>query len=344
MPAALLLRALALAGVALCFPVARPLAAPEPSAFVEDFAADPSTSGWQTAGDSSLFRWNADQQHLEVTWDSSRPNSFFHRSLGRVLTRRDDFSLAFDLRVDELAIGTTPGKPFTFQLAVGFINLAQATQPGFWRGTGTDSPNVVEFDYFPDSGFGATVSPTIISSNMQFATSFNFPLELPLHETLRVSLAFDAQAGVLRSRLTRDGQPLGELQDAPLDAAFTDFAVDHVAVCSYSDAGQDPQFAGSIRARGIVDNFFVATSRQPTLDVGLVGGFAGQAWQARFTARAGWTYQLQRTGDLQSWTTVSSLSAVEAGHATLTDAAPPTGAWFYRVVAQAPGTAAQGEP
>lgn len=331
-----LLRALAVAGVALSLPVARTLAAPEPSAFVEDFAADPSASGWQIAGDGSLFRWNADQQHLEVTWDSSRPNSFFHRPLGRVLTRQDDFSLAFDLRVEELAIGTTPGKPSTFQLAVGFINLAQATQPGFLRGTGTDSPNVVEFDYFPDSGFGATVSPTIISSNMQFASSFNFPLELPLNETLHVSLAFDAQAGVLRSRLTRDGQPLGELQDAPLDATFTDFAVDHVAVCSYSDAGQDPQFAGSIRARGTVDNFLVTTSRQPTLDLGLSGSLLAGTWQASFTARAGWTYRLERTGDFRSWTTIASLSAVEGGRATLTDEAPPPGAWFYRVVAETP--------
>lgn len=333
---AFLLRALAVAGVALSLPLARPWAAPEPSAFVEDFASDPTASGWQVAGDSRLFRWDAEQQRLEVTWDSSRPNSFFHRPLGRVLTRREDFSLAFDLRVEELAIGTTPGKPFTFQLAVGFINLAQATQPGFLRGTGTDSPNVVEFDYFPDSGFGATVSPTIISSNLQFASSFNFPLELPLHETLRVSLTFDAQAGVLRSRITRDGQPLGELQDARLDDAFTDFAVDQVAVCSYSDAGQDPQFAGSIRARGTVDNLLVTTSRQPTLDLGLAGGLTGNTWQASFTARAGWTYHLQRTADFQSWTTVTSLSAVEAGRATLADEAPPPGASFYRVVAESP--------
>jgi len=143
--------------------------------FQEDFASDPLTRNWWAYGDGSLFRWNATNGVLEVTWDSSRPNSYFALPLDTVVSRADDFSFGFDLRLWDITIGTSPGKPFTFQLAVGLNNLAQATSTNFLRGTGTDSPNLAEFDYFPDSGFGATISPTVISSNIQFATSFNSP-------------------------------------------------------------------------------------------------------------------------------------------------------------------------
>jgi hypothetical protein len=34
---------------------------------------------WRQFGDGSLFQWNATNQHLEVTWDSSRTNSLFYR-------------------------------------------------------------------------------------------------------------------------------------------------------------------------------------------------------------------------------------------------------------------------
>src|ERR1043166_2736951 len=45
--------------------------------FLEDFGDDPATRSWRALGDRSLFRWNGTNQHLEVTWDSSRPNSYF---------------------------------------------------------------------------------------------------------------------------------------------------------------------------------------------------------------------------------------------------------------------------
>ncbi|MBM3882876.1 MAG: hypothetical protein FJ387_24660 [Verrucomicrobia bacterium] len=308
-----------------------------PTALVEDFARDPLAAGWRTVGDASLFSWNPADHNLEVTWDSSRPNSYFVRPLGHTLHRGSDFLLEFDLRLRELRIGTTPGKPYTFQLAVGLMNLDQATAGAFLRGTGSDSPNLVEFDYFADSGFGATISPTIISSNGIFATSFNVPFELTLEDGFRVTLSYRAETQQLTTSLTRQGEPFGPIQPVALGAEFTDFAVDHVAVMSYSDAGQDPQFSGSIFARGILDNVIVAVARPATLDLGLTGRWVEDRWEVQFDARPEWAYTLYRTADFRAMTVVKTLSVGHAGRVTLADPEPAAGlAQFYWLEASRP--------
>ena len=331
-------RALALAGAVLvCASHPSVAVAAEPTAFIEDFTSAPAAGGWKTSGDSTLFRWNATDQNLEVTWDSSKANSYFCRPLGKVLTRAADFSLSFDLRLRDITVGTTPGKPFTFELAIGFLNFAQATQPDFLRGTGMNSPNLAEFDYFPDSGFGATISPTIVSSNMQFASSFNSPLELTPDDVFRVVLTYGKDTTELSTAVTRNGQPFGPIKSAPLPGEFTDFQVDHVAIMSYSDAGQDPQFGGSILAHGIVDNIIVTLGKQATVEMGLVGSRTDDGWQVEFDARPNWTYSLYRTTDFLSWTLVTSAKSGAPGRMVLSDTNPPAApAQFYRVSGQQP--------
>jgi len=66
--------------------------------FQEDFATNPQTHGWKIFGETNLFYWNATNENLEVTWDSSHSNSYFAIAVGTILTRRDDFSFAMDLR------------------------------------------------------------------------------------------------------------------------------------------------------------------------------------------------------------------------------------------------------
>src|SRR5262245_11403120 len=244
---------------------------------VEDFSTDPLTDGWKIFGATNLFHWNTTNQNLEVTWDSSQTNSYFYHSLGTTLARDDDFSFAFDLRMHDIAVGVNTNKPFTFQLAIVLINLEQATRTNFLRGTGMDSPNLVEFDYFPDSGFGATVSPTIISSNHQFATTFNFPLELTIEDLFHVAMSYTASNGTLVTTMTRNGQSFGPIQEVDLGAAFTDFRVDSIAILSYNDAGQDPQFGGSILACGVVDNLTVTTPASPVGN--LTANFTNAVWQ-----------------------------------------------------------------
>ena len=149
----------------------------------EEFASDPRSRGWQVAGDDSLFQWNASQENLEVTWDSAQTNSFFFLPLPFALGREDDFELAFDLRLAQIQGGVNPAKPSTFEIALGFIQAASVTQATFNRGTGRDSPNLVEFAYFPPADIiAATVSPVIVTSNSRFRPSFNYPVELTVND------------------------------------------------------------------------------------------------------------------------------------------------------------------
>jgi hypothetical protein len=300
----------------------------------EDFTTDPVRHGWQRFGDPSLFVWEATSPALAVTWDSSRPNSYFHHPLGTILTRGDEFSLAFDLQLRDLAIGTTPGKDFAFQLALGFLNLREATQTNFVRGTGTDSPNLVEFDYFPDSGFGATVSPALISSNMVWASSFNL-LELTPGDTFHVVLRYTPSDQTLATTLTKNGAAYGPVESVQLtNAAFTDFRVDQVAVCSYSDAGQDPAWDGSILAHGTVDNLELTLPDPPVTVIS--GAVEGGHWTASFVSQTNWLYALESTEDWASWHNVSAVLPGTGGVLTLTDNNALASRAFYRVLAARP--------
>jgi|APGre2960657468_1045069.scaffolds.fasta_scaffold02706_6 hypothetical protein len=320
--------ALALAGA--CF-IVGPISA---DTFTEDFSSHPAARGWRVAGDASLFQWNSTNGHLEVTWDSSRTNSYFHRPLGTVLTRSDDFTLAFDLRLRDLAIGTTPGKPYAMQLAVGFLNTAAATNDGYLRATGYDSPHVAEFNYFPDSGFGASVSPTFISSNNQFASAFYSSFTLTTNDLFRVTMIYTASNQTLVTLMTSNGLPFGPIEDVVIGTyPFSDFRVDALSISSYTDAGQDPFYAGSILAHGVVDNLSVTTPPPPVEN--LAGGFSNQLWQMQFTSRTNWSYTLERSGDFVSWTTVSARVDGQVGTMTLSASNAPAGpANFYRVNAR----------
>lgn len=324
--------ALALAG-ACCFAGSAPA-----DTFTEDFSSHPAAHGWRLAGDASLFQWNSTNQNLEVTWDSSRTNSYFHRPLGTVLTRSDDFTIDFDLQLRDIAIGTTPGKPYAMQIAVGFVNLAGATNDGYFRATGYDSPNVAEFNYFPDSGFGASVSPTFVSSNNQFAAAFFSSFTLTTNDLFHITMNYTASNLTLVTLMTSNGLPFGPIEDVilggpPYFIPFSDFRVDALSISSYTDAGQDPLYAGSIKAHGTVDNFAVTIPSPPVKN--LTGGFSNQTWQVQFTSRTNWSYTLERTGDFVSWTTVSSGVAGHGGALSLSETnASPGPANFYRVNAQ----------
>ena len=311
----------------LCLPVVADTA-------IENFAENPLFNGWKIHGATDLFHWNSSNQNLEVTWDSARSNSFFYRALGTVLTKSDDFSVAFDLKFQDIQVGVNPGRPFTFQAAVGFLNLAQAASTNFARGTGINLAsgprNVIEFDYFPDSGFGATISPTIISSNNQFATTFNFPLELTTNDRFRVVLRYTAANQTLATDLQRNGQPFNSIKDLILDSGFSDFRVDTIAVSSYSDGGAD----GSILAHGTVDDFQIITPGPPL--AGFAGAFTNGLWQVQFLTRTNWFYTLERTANFEVWTTVSSRDTGTGTYVFLQDAAAPDDRAFYRVKAERP--------
>src|SRR5436309_374449 len=109
--------------------------------FQERFANDPAATGWRVFGDSSAFHWNSTTESMDVTWDSTKPTSYFYHGLGTTLALEDTFSLEFDLRLtDAQATGF-------FELAIGLFNFGDATSASFSRATAA-SPNLFEFDYY----------------------------------------------------------------------------------------------------------------------------------------------------------------------------------------------------
>ncbi len=308
---------------------------PAPTIYT-DFATDPAAEGWFTIGDASLFHWDAGNGNLRVQWDSSRTNSYYLHALGRTLNRQDDFALSFDLDLDNVAVGVDPAKPFTFEIALGLIQLASATNAAFWRGAGVNDVhgprNLVEFAYFPDSGFGATVSPSVISTDNEFASQFDLPIELGTGSTFNIYLRYTAGDQTMRTWLGRNHSDYASIHDVKVPAENADFAVDTVAICSYSDAGQDPDYGGSILADGWVDNLLVQLPPPPFGP--LTGHRAAGAYEVTFTGKGGWTYTLERATGLREWAAIATQAATTPGSITITDASPPLHQSFYRVQAR----------
>ncbi len=299
--------------------------------FDENFDFAP-TNAWKTWGDASQFKWDPSGKALRVTWDSRRPNSYFARPLGTVLNRRDDFQISFTLELEHVEVGVNPGKPFTFELAVGLVNWQDATSPAFRRGTGNTSPNLVELDYFPDSGYGATVWPTFVSreGRWNYNGSDDFTLlELERGVRYRVELDYAAESSRLRTSLWREETPVGPVKEVRLASRFTDYAVDTFAVCSYSDDGAQ----GSLLAGGIVDDVRI---RVPPPPLGSISGsLVDGSWRVRFEARTNWVYVLERSADLERWD-ASATNAVEASGPLMLESPATPGSAFYRVRAVKP--------
>jgi hypothetical protein len=297
--------------------------------FHEDFATDPSARGWTIAGDTNLFHWNSTDQNLVVRWDSSQPNSYFCHPLGGTLGVDDDFSVSFDLRITNAVI-----TPYGFEMAISFLNLADATGPTFLRGTGVDSPNVVEFDYFPDPDgildWGPSITTMMVDSvgttSSHWSRGWFAPLAMPLNDQFHVEMVYTASDHTLRTSITDNGLPFGPVPDAYLPATFLSFRVDHLAIASYSDANG----WGSLLADGIVDNLTVTATPRAAQRVS--GSFvAGGVWQAQFLSHTNWLYTLERTTNFQSWTPVSETRRGNENDMALQDTnAPATGA-LYRV-------------
>jgi hypothetical protein len=310
----------------------------------EDFSSNPFARGWSVFGDSSLFNWDAGAQVLAVTWDSSRSNSFFHLPLGRSLTMADDFSFSFDLRLQDIRAGSTPGKSNEFEIAIGLLNRATATQSNAFRGAGQSSTygvrNVIELDYFPDAGFGDTVATTVISTNNRIFPAHNFPLTLRAGDVHRFTIAYSASDRLVRTTATRNGEPFGMAPDHTLASVSLtdrpDFLLDAFGVLSYSDAVQTGPLAfhGSVLAHGTVDNIELILPTPPVRDLRLSRSPDG--WEATFEGAPGWTFALRRSIDLQAWSTVATVTNQTSSILRLVDTNPPGPGAFYRIEATRP--------
>ena len=302
----------------------------------EQFNSDPLTRGWKVFGDSSLFNWNSQSNALEVTWDSSRSNSYFYRPLGTILTRSNDFSVSFSWYPRSFEIGTTPGKPFAFQMAWGFFNYQTATNDNFLRGTGFNSPNIFEFNHFPDAGgFGATLSTILISTNNDYGYGDHIEADdFDSNVLYTVRLQFTSDDQTVRTSMLSNGVPFGIVDDIILGTNFSDFRLDTFSISSYSDEGQDPMWDGSIRANALVDNIVLELPEPPVRNLAI--SRIGEVVNVSFLSQANWNYVLEHTTNFVAWEPIGSGITSNGGVIQFIDAAPPQERAFYRINATRP--------
>jgi hypothetical protein len=300
----------------------------------ERFDTDPLARGWKIHGNTNLFAWDNAGKRLLVTWDSSQTNSYFHLPLGTVLHRADDFAVAFDLGFSDYVIGTNPAKPWTFQAAVGFLNLIQATHTNFSRGVGTSVTygprNLVEFNFFPEFDmFSATIAQAVLSTNNAWLYNHDNLLDMTPGQTFRVTMNYAAASRTLITTVTNNGARYGPVQSILVPTNF-DFRVSSFSVSSYSDLRAD----GSLLAHGFLDNITLVVPAPP------VSMFAGQLtggqWRAQFKSRTNWTYSLERSVDLSAWTNASASASGKDSDLSLWDTNPPASGAHYRVKALLP--------
>ncbi|HTG43226.1 MAG TPA: hypothetical protein VK633_01720 [Verrucomicrobiae bacterium] len=265
---------------------------------------------WTAVGETNLF--HPVSGGMEMTWDSSKPNSYLYLPLGMILTREDDFKLTFIVTVTTLRLGTTPGQPYTFEIGAGLINLTNALAPRFYRGAGIDREhgprNIVEFDYFPASGIIApTVAPTIATAENQILFSDNHPLEIELDLPYKVEMSFTAPDQTLRTKMWKAetpgnglsfAEPPLELKPLALSSSYSGFAVNALALISYNDQGQNPpQFSGSVTATGLFSAMELQVFNRPLLAMNR----AAEAMALSFETSPGWRYQLEQSATGELW-------------------------------------------
>ena len=292
---------------------------------IENFSANPLANGWAAHGDESLFEWDAEGGALAVTWDSEKPNSNFHRPLGLTLTEADTFAFAFDIALDEVKAGHLDGQPYTFEIAVGLMSIESAKADGFSRGTGTDSPNLVEWDYFPDTGFGATISPAIASGKSQFAAGFTFPAELVVGKKYSVRMEYDPAERTLKTFMLENDKAWKAIKTVALADDFVGFAVDAFSISSYTAKGSEL----SLLANGRVDNLAIGVGRSKPRIVNT--RLADGQWTARSFGYGTADYLLERSADLRGWQPVRNGVREDGFYLRLIDENPSLGDGFYRL-------------
>lgn len=295
--------------------------------FSEDFSSDPSSRGWKVYGNANLAQWDSTNHVLQFKWDSGQPNTYFHHPLGTMLGREDDFSVSFDLFLKDIGPGPDPTKTFSFGITVGLLNFSEATNATFLRGTGMSSPNLCEFDYFFDSGFGATVWPQLVDSNSTFNYSgandyavyaFN------TNEWYHVVMNYTASNHAMLTTVSSASANF-TIND-PLASTFKDFRVDTISVTSFND---DQGYGSSVLANGAVRNISVTLPPLPVTTFSSVA--SNGVWTAQFMSRTNWTYTLQRSTDLKTWT--DGVSAAGDGTAIQLQDSANGEMKFYRIKA-----------
>ena len=304
----------------------------------ENFSTNPLQDGWQIFGDTNLFQWDSTNQVLDVTWDSSQPNSYFHHPLGTIMGTNDNFSMSFDLLLKDYAIGVNPAAPSSFELATGFQNYAEATNADFLRGSYPTQPDLAEFDFFQWDDVQPypatnTVWPTFIDSENEYywdGDSSYGVVELPVNIVMHVAMVYTAADQTCELTITTNGvavvAPVVVVLNAP-GVYFGDYHLDAFSVESYSDA----ESGGSLLAHGTIGNIVLVAPPPPVtcLQAAVINGVG----QVQFASRLYWSYVLQNSADLVTWSTDGPVVPGTGGTMVLQDTHSLQQQQFYRVAA-----------
>jgi hypothetical protein len=159
-------------------------------------------------------------------------------------------------------------------------------------------------------------------------------MTLPLGVVMRISIVYASSNQTLTTTITTNGISVGAVHSDKISASFTDFRVGTFAIASYSDAGQSGSGQGSILAHGVIDNITITVPPSP---VGILQCVANnQTAAVQFLSRSNWLYTLERTVDLQSWSTASIPAPGTATNLLIQDTNPPVPSAMYRVRAERP--------
>ena len=232
----------------------------------QKFTNDPAIDGWKIYGDTNLFQWDSSSKVLDVTWDSSRTNSYFYHPLGATYTKADSFCVVFDLKLkDVYAVGY-------FQIASGLCNFTNSTSSAFSRANGY-SPDLFEFNYFPDGpqSYGPSIDATLVDANSNFYFAFETN-RMETNLTYHIVLIHQEGQVAISGMVFTNGQVFTKL---PLVGSYgaDNFHLDTLAICNYTTT--DDIYGDSLLAHGTVDNLAFASP----LPVGLI-----QTWTNVATA------------------------------------------------------------
>lgn len=285
------------------------------------FSTDPALAGWQVFGNTNLFQWNPTNLVLDVTWDSAQPNSYFYHPLGTVYTKTNEFLVTFDL---QLADATVFG--YGSELTIGLLHFSDATNTTFSR-SGGSSPNLFEFDYFPDVGWGDSIDATLIDQNGDYGHLYFAYANKTLSPGVIYQIVLTHLAGAtnITGEVFTNGVLFTTLPKI-IPAPITDFQIDTLSISSYADDG----YGDSILAHGSVRNLAFASP----LPVGVIK--ATTAGQVRLGSDTNWLYTLEQTADFKTWTPAAPATVGTGTNLVLQATNMPPGKSFYRVRADLP--------
>jgi hypothetical protein len=290
---------------------------------IERFSTDPLQNGWQIFGDTNLFQWDSTNQVLDVTWDSTQPNSYFYLPLGKTLAQSDSFCVLIDLQLND-AVGTG----YSSELGIGLLNFSDATNSNYLRTLGTQ-PNVFEFDYFPADDYGDPDSEdvTLVDSEANFYFPYD-NLTLNPGVTYHILLLHQANTATISGEISTNGQLMTSFPNPYTNITTNDsgaFQLDTLSISSYADNG-----FGDILAHGSVSKIAVASP----LPVEVIQSVA--PGQIQCASDTNWLYTLEQSSDLQNWSPAAPAIFGNGTNLVFQATNLPPDKMFYRVRADLP--------